>query len=95
MIGTYQITDDSKAKLAALGAPPKMIDPVLTITITATAGGIAMQAVGQRALDLAPSDDRTFYNADVDVRIRADVPASGPVQSVSIEQRKVVMTYRR
>lgn len=95
MIGTYQMTDDSKAKLAALGAPPKMIDSVLSITITATASGIAMKAIGQRALDLAPSDDRSFYNVDLDVRIRADVPPSGPVQSVSIEQRKVMMSYRR
>ena len=95
MIGTYQMTDDSKAKLAALGAPPKMIDSVLSITITATTSGIAMKAVGQRSIDLAPSDDRSFYNADLDVRIRADVPPSGPVPSVSIEQHKVMMSYRR
>lgn len=56
---------------------------------------IAMKAVGQRAIDLAPSDDRSFYNADLDVRIRADVPPSGPVPSVSLEQHKVMMSYRR
>ena len=72
-----------------------MIDSVLSITITATTSGIAMKAVGQRAIDLAPSDDRSFYNADLDVRIRADVPPSGPVPSVSIEQHKVMMSYRR
>jgi hypothetical protein len=48
-----------------------MIDSVLSITM-ATASGISMKAVGQRALDLAP-----------------------PVQSVSIEQCKVMMNYRR
>jgi CubicO group peptidase (beta-lactamase class C family) len=93
--GTYTLTDDSKAKLTALGAPPKMIDAVLTITLTATTDGIAMKPAGQGMLELAPSTDGSFYNADLDVRIRADVPASGLVTSVSLEQRKIKMTYQR
>ena len=95
LIGTYQLTDDSKAKLAAIGAPPKVIDTVLSITITATATGIALKPVGQHAVDLAPSDNGSFYNADLDLRIRADGPTSGPAQSVSLEQRKIMMSFRR
>jgi hypothetical protein len=57
--------------------------------------GHRLQPVGQHAIDLAPSDDGSFYNADLDVRIRADGPPSGPVQSVSLAQRKIMMSFRR
>jgi beta-lactamase family protein len=95
LIGTYQLSDDSKTRLAALGLPPKVIDSAASITITATATGIELKPNGQRALDLTPSDDRSFYNPDADIRIRADIPPSGPVPSISLEQRKLVMIYRR
>jgi hypothetical protein len=57
--------------------------------------GIEMKPTGQPALELVPSADSTFYNADHDVRIRADVPASGPVTSFALEQRQIKLTYRR
>ena len=72
-----------------------MIDTVLSITITATATGVALKPVGQHAIELVPSDDGSFYNADFDARIRADGPPSGPVQSVSLEQHKITMSFRR
>ena len=95
MIGSYEMTDDAKSQLTGLGAPQKMIDSVLSIAITGTAGGIELKAVGQRAFELVPGDDGSFYNADLDVRIRVHVPPSGPVKSVTLEQRKLEITYQR
>jgi CubicO group peptidase (beta-lactamase class C family) len=95
LVGSYTMADDSKAKLTSLGAPQKMIDSVISMVLTATTDGIEMKAVGQRALTMVPTDDGTFYNADIDVRIRPEVPASGPVKSVIVEQRKLQMTYQR
>jgi hypothetical protein len=44
---------------------------------------------------MAPSADGTFYNGDVQVRLRPEVPASGPVKSITLEQRQVKLTYQR
>jgi hypothetical protein len=47
------MTDDSKATLAAIGAPQKMIESVLSMTITATTSRTELKAVGQRAFERA------------------------------------------
>jgi D-alanyl-D-alanine carboxypeptidase len=95
VVGTYTLTDDAKTKLAALGAPQKMIDSLLAITLTATAGGLEMKPTGPSSFELVPSADATFYNADHAIRIRVDVPASGPVSSITLEQRDIKLRYQR
>ena len=42
-----------------------------------------------------PRADGTFYNADLDVRIRIDVPPSGPVTSVTLEEGQLKLSYHR
>jgi D-alanyl-D-alanine carboxypeptidase len=94
LAGTYAMTDDSKSRLAALGAPPRVIDSVATLTITTTSSGIELKPVGQPAIELLP-DAGSFYNADINVRIRADASGAEPIQSFTMEQNKVEMTFQR
>ena len=94
VIGPYTMIE-AKAKLTAVGAPPKMANSVATIVITATADGVALKPAGQSAVEMAPRADGTFYNADLDVRIRIDVPPSGPVTSVTLEEGQLKLSYHR
>jgi hypothetical protein len=58
-------------------------------------GGIELEPAGQSAIVLTPSADGTLYNADVGVRIRVEVPETGPVTSITLEQRQLKLIYTR
>ncbi len=95
MVGTYTIDEAGKATLTKLGAPPKLVEDVATMEIAAIPKGFSAKPAGQPAVELVPSADGSFWNAESEVRIRPDVPPSGPVKVFHLEQRQLKITYTR
>ncbi len=95
MVGTYNLDDEGKATLTKLGAPPKLIEAVATMQISATPTGVSAKPADQPAVDLVPSEDGSFWDATSEVRIRVDVPADGPIKTFHLEQRQLKVTYTR
>jgi len=104
--GRWASVEDAVAVLAGggmyvaslLGATsPTWLLAVLLVVVGAGLGFFVQVSVlaGQNAVEMAPSADGTFYNADLDVRIRIDVPPSGPVTSVTLEEGQLKLSYHR
>ncbi len=95
MVGTYKLDDAGKAELTKLGAPPKLVEDVATMEIAATPTGFSAKPAGQPPVEMVPSADGSFWNAESEVRIRVDVSPSGPVKAFHLEQHKLKVTYTR
>lgn len=95
LAGTYQLDDDSRAKLTTMGAPQAMLDSIASLAITPTAAGIELKPAGQPAIELGPTSDGSFYNADHAIRIRFTATTAGPIQAVTLQQRKLELGFHR
>jgi CubicO group peptidase (beta-lactamase class C family) len=95
VVGMYALPDDTKAKLAAMKLPKEIIDTILTIEVTASEGGVTIKPNGQGAVELAPAEGGGFFDAAHGIRLRLELPASGPVQTIVLEQGPLAIPYRR
>jgi CubicO group peptidase (beta-lactamase class C family) len=95
VVGKYTISDESKAQLVALGAGPELIEGIKSIDISAAPKGIRLKPAGQSAIDMPPTEDGSFYDTANKVRLRFELPESGPAKAVVLEQSKLKITYQR
>jgi len=93
--GTFALDDASKAVLMKMGAPPKFIEDVATMTVSASRDGIAVKPAGQPTFELLPSAGGTFYDSDHHIRIRPGSEPTGAIKSFTLEQGKLQLTYTR
>jgi CubicO group peptidase (beta-lactamase class C family) len=93
--GTYQLTADAIAALDAIKAPKVLVDSITTLEISDAQGALVGKPNGQPPFELAPIADGTFYDEDHDIRLRVELPASGPAQRVILEQGKLALGYQR
>jgi CubicO group peptidase (beta-lactamase class C family) len=95
LVGTYEMAEASKATLVAMKAPQALIDSILSVEVAASPRGVTVKPNGQSGVELEPLADGTFYDAAHRIRVRYELPASGPATSVTLEQGQLVVTYRR
>jgi CubicO group peptidase (beta-lactamase class C family) len=95
LVGTYELTDDARARLAAIKAPRQLVDSIVTIEITRSAGGIVMKPAGQSPVELGPQADGSFYQPDHDIRLSFELAGGDAASGVVLAQGKLALGYRR
>lgn len=97
VVGSYELTDDAKAKLVEMKAQ-QLVDQIATLVVTSSPIGIVAKPKGQGPIELAPMADGSFYDADHDIRLRFELPATwgtDPAQQATLSQGKLAVSYRR
>ncbi len=95
LTGTYRITVDSRRSLIEGKAPTKLINSILTVTVTAIDGGILMKPNGQDAVRLAPTGIAEFFDPTSNLKASFDFARTRSALRLTVEQGWLKIIYRR
>jgi CubicO group peptidase (beta-lactamase class C family) len=95
LVGSYRITTASRRALVQAKAPPKLIESIRSVAVTAAGDGIDLELAGQDRVHLAPTGPAEFFDPGTNIRVTFEVAPGKPAARLTIEQGWLKVIYRR